>query len=111
VDLLFVDGISKLEDFCRVREGVQGRLVASIVEVNAPAQTRAEELEAMGYSVAIYALSGILAAAGGLDRLMADIKQNGHTDRSFESMMSYGALNDLLGIEGYHRMWERFPGT
>lgn len=111
VDLLFVDGISKPEDFRRVREGVGGRLVASIVEVNAPAQTRAEELEAMGYSVAIYALSGILAAAGALDRLMADIKENGHTDRSFENMMPYGALNEVLGIECYHRMWDRFPAT
>jgi 2-methylisocitrate lyase-like PEP mutase family enzyme len=109
VDLLFVDGVGKPDDFRRIREGVQGRLVASIVEVNAPAQTRAADLESMGYSVAIYAISGILAAAGALDRLMADIKENAHTDRSFEGMMAYGALNDILGIEAYHRMWDRFP--
>jgi 2-methylisocitrate lyase-like PEP mutase family enzyme len=107
VDLLFVDGISMSEDFCRVREGVRGRLVASIVEVNAPARTRAEDLKAMGYSVAIHALSGILAAAGALDRLMADIGKNGHTDGSFEGMMLYRDLNDALGMERYHRMWDR----
>jgi 2-methylisocitrate lyase-like PEP mutase family enzyme len=107
VDLLFVDGVSLRDDFRRVRDGVEGRLVASIVEVNAPARTRAEELEAMGYSVAIYALSGILAAAGALDRLMADIREHGDTDRSFRSMLTYNALNDVLGIERYHRMWDR----
>ena len=66
VDMLFVDGISLPEDFRRVREGVRGRLVGSIVEVNAPARTRAEDLKAMGYSVAIHAISSILATAGAL---------------------------------------------
>jgi len=107
VDLLFVDGISLPEDFRRVREGVKGRLVASIVEVNAPARTRADELKAMGYSVAIHAISSILATAGALDRLMADLKENGHTDRSIEGMMPYCALNETLGIEAYHRMWDQ----
>ena len=108
VDLLFADGISMPEDFRRVREAVQGRLVASIVEVDAPARVRAEELEAMGYSIAIYALSGILATAGALDRLMADIRENGDSNQSFEKMLPYSALNDLLGIENYHRLWNRF---
>jgi 2-methylisocitrate lyase-like PEP mutase family enzyme len=108
VDLLFVDGIGLPDDFRRVRDGVKGRLVASIVEVNAPARTRAGELKAMGYSIAIHAISSILATAGALDRLMADIRENGHTDKSVESMMSYRALNDTLGMEFYHKMWDRF---
>jgi len=108
VDLLFVDGITRPEDFRRVREAVQGRLMASIVELDAPAQTRAAELEAMGYSIAIFALSSIQATAGALARLMADIRDNGNTDRSFEGMMPYSTLNDTLGIDRYHRMWDRF---
>jgi 2-methylisocitrate lyase-like PEP mutase family enzyme len=108
VDLLFVDGVSLPEDFRRVRDGVQGRLVGSIVEVNAPANTRAEDLQAMGYSVAIHPISSILATAGALDRLMAGLQKSGHTADSFEAMMSYGALNSVLGIESYHTMWNRF---
>jgi 2-methylisocitrate lyase-like PEP mutase family enzyme len=106
VDLLFVDGVSRPDDFRRIREGVRGRLVGSIVEVNAPAATRAEELRAMGYAIAIHPLSGILATAGMLDRLMADLRQDGDTDARHGDMMSYQALNALLGIERYHRMWE-----
>lgn len=111
VDLLFVDGVSLPEDFRRVREGVAGRLVGSIVEVNAPARTRAEDLQAMGYSVAIHPISSILATAGALDRLMAGLRKTGHTDDSFEAMMSYGALNSVLGMESYHRMWNRFSAS
>lgn len=108
VDLLFVDGLTDAEDFRRVRRDVAGPLMASVVEVDAPAPTKAAELEAMGYGVAIYALSGILAAAGAMDRLLNDIKEHGDTDRSFEQMMTYSGLNQALGIDDYHALWDRF---
>jgi len=106
-DLLFVDGVSKKEDFRRVRQNVDGRLLASVVEIDAPAPTRAAELEEMGYSIAIFALSGILAAAGALDRLMTGVETHGDTDRDFPDMMTYSALNEILGIETYRAMWDR----
>ena len=107
-DILFVDGLTEVDDFQRVRQEVKGRLMASVVEIDAPASTKAAELEAMGYSMAIFALSGVLAAAGALDRLMADIKASGDTDRTFEGMMTYSALNEAMGIDDYHKLWNRF---
>jgi 2-methylisocitrate lyase-like PEP mutase family enzyme len=108
VDVLFVDGITRPEDFRAVRKGVAGPLMASIVEVNAPALTQAKVLEDLGYSIAVYAISGILAVAGALQRLMADIQSNGTTDQSFAHMMTYNELNKLVGIEHYHQLWDRF---
>jgi len=108
VDILFVDGVTELDDFKRVRQEVDGRLMASVVEIDKTAPTKAAELESMGYSIAIFALSGVLAAAGALDRLMADIKTNGDTDESFQSMMTYTALNQAVGIDEYHDLWNRF---
>ena len=108
VDVLFVDGITKSEDFRQVRKAVEGKLMASIVEVNAPALTKAKELEEIGYSIAIFAISSILAVAGTLDRLMADIKSSGNTDQSFTDMMTYNKLNELVCVEHYHQLWDRF---
>jgi 2-methylisocitrate lyase-like PEP mutase family enzyme len=108
VDIVFVDGVTRTEDFQQVRQSIEGRLMASVVEIDAPAQTKASELKDMGYSIAIFALSGVLAAAGALDRLMADIKNYGDTDRSFEGMLTYSALNQKLGIEHYEDLWNRF---
>ncbi len=110
VDLLFVDGVSLPEDFRRIRDGVLGRLVGSIVEVNAPARTRADDLKAMGYSVAIHPISSILATAGALERLMAGLRESGDTGRRFDDMTTYRSLNELLGIERYHRMWDETGG-
>ena len=111
VDLIFVDGVTRSEDFARVRREVDGRLMASIVEIDAPAATTAAQLEEMGYSVAAYAISGILAAAGALDRLMAHIRDQGSTDQSFPHMTTYSALNQALGIEHFNALWDRYSQT
>ena len=108
VDLLFVDGVTEPDDFRRVRQELDGKLLASVVEIDAPAPTKAAELEAMGYSIAVFALSGVLAAAGALDRLMAQIKTAGDTDGAFEDMMTYSDLNQAVGIQDYHALWDRF---
>ncbi|MCL5099253.1 MAG: isocitrate lyase/PEP mutase family protein [Candidatus Omnitrophica bacterium] len=107
VDVLFVDGVTLPDDFRHVRAAVKGRLLASIVEVDAPAKTQAKELKEMGYSIAIFAISSIQATAGALNRLMADIKTNGTTNLSFKDMLPYSPLNKLVGIEHYHQLWDR----
>jgi len=108
VDLVFVDGLTQRDHFKRVRDEVEGRLLASVVEIDAPAQTKAAELREMGYSVAIFALSGVLAAAGALADLMSRLTKDGDTDAVFPNMMTYTELNRQLGIENYNRLWDRY---
>ena len=107
VDIIFVDGITEKDDFQRVRDAVDGPLMGSVVEINAPAQTKASELEAMGYSLAAFAISAILATTGALNRLMENIKNDGDTDRTFEEMVTYNQLNQQLGIKQYEDLWNR----
>ena len=106
VDLTFVDGLTQPDDFRRVRDEIDGPLLASVVEVDERAPTKAAELEAMGYAVAIFALSGVLAAAGALDRLWASLAASGDTDGEFDAMMAYSELNRHLGIGHYQKLWD-----
>jgi len=108
VDLIFIDGVTQRDHFKRVRDEVAGRLLASVVEIDAPAQTKAEELREMGYSVAIFALSGVLSAAGAVRRLMSCLAERGDTDGVFAEMMTYTELNRHVGIEHYHQLWNRY---
>lgn len=108
VDILFVDGLTRAEDFRQVRSSVEGKLMASVVEIDERARTRADELEEMGYSIAVFAISGILAAAGALDRLMSEIKGSGDADRCFEDMLTYSRLNKYLEIGHYDSLWDRY---
>jgi 2-methylisocitrate lyase-like PEP mutase family enzyme len=62
----------------------------------------------MGYSVEIFALSGVLTAAGALAGLMASLAKDGDTDAVFPKMMTYSELNRHVGIEHYHRLWDQY---
>jgi hypothetical protein len=42
---------------------------------------------------------------------MADIAANGATDRSVDGMLPYGELNDVLGMQRYHELWDRWPDS
>ncbi len=106
VELVFVDGLTQRDDFKRVRDEVEGPLLASVVEIDAPAQTKAAELREMGFAVAIFALSGVLAAAGALRGLMAGLAEDGNTDAAFGGMMTYTDLNQNLGIDHYQQLWD-----
>ncbi len=106
VDLTFVDGLTERDDFARVRDEVEGPLLASVVEIDAVAQTKAADLQEMGFAVAIFALSGILATAGALNRLMAGLARDGDTDVAFNEMMTYSELNEHLGIAHYRELWD-----
>ena len=107
VDVLFVNGLTEPDDFKKVRQSLEGPLMASIVEIDAPALTKADLLRELGYSIAVYALSSIQATAGALDGLMANIRGAGSTDASFERMMTYSDLNEKLGIARFHDLWNR----
>ena len=108
VDLVFVDGLTQPDHFKRVRDEVEGRLLASVVEIDMPAKTKAAALREMGYSVAIFALSGVLTVAGALASLMASLAEDGDTDAAFPKMMTYSELNRHVGIEHYHRLWDQY---
>ena len=108
VDLVFVDGLTQPDHFQRVRDEVEGRLLASVVEIDMPAKTKAAALREMGYSVAIFALSGVLTVAGALAGLMASLAKEGDTDAAFPKMMTYSELNRRVGIEHYHRLWDQY---
>ena len=107
VDLLFVDGLTEPDDFRTVRAALEGPLMASIVEMDGPALTQAALLKELGYSIAVYALSSIEAAAHALDSLMADIRHTGTTDESVPRMMTYSELNATLDIGRFHELWDR----
>ncbi len=107
VDILFIDGLTKPDDFRKVRQSVDGKLMASIVEIDAPALTKASMLKELGYSIALYALSSIQTVAGALARLMTDIKTAGSSDVSFRQMMTYSDLNKALNIEYFRHLWNQ----
>jgi 2-methylisocitrate lyase-like PEP mutase family enzyme len=107
VDVIFVDGLIEKEHFRRVRDEVGGYLLASIVEIDKPASVKVSDLEEMGYSIAVFPLSAILAATKAIESIMKRIARDGDTGGEFDNMTTYSELNFRMGIEKYHQLWNR----
>lgn len=107
VDVIFVDGLTEKEHFRRVRDEVEGYLLASIVEIDKPASVKVSDLVEMEYSIAAFPLSAILAATKAIESVMKRIGRDGDTDGEFDNMTTYSELNFRLGIEKYHQLWNR----
>jgi 2-methylisocitrate lyase-like PEP mutase family enzyme len=68
---------------------------------------KVSDLEEMGYSIAVFPLSAILAATKAIESIMKRIARDGDTGGEFDNMTTYSELNFRMGIEKYHQLWNR----
>jgi len=100
-DIIWVDGLSDPSDYERISKSISVPKMAAIVEVDAPAKVNARQLKDMGFSVVIFPLSGLLAAAHTLSRAMREIMESGASEKLHEEMIGYSEFNRLMGVERF----------
>jgi 2-methylisocitrate lyase-like PEP mutase family enzyme len=99
-DAVFVEAPQSVEELRRIREQVPDvTLVANMVEQGKTPLLRAQELYALGYSLVAVPVAGLLHMAAGLRRLWSNLAKDGWTKASAEEMLTFGAFNDLIGLD------------
>jgi carboxyvinyl-carboxyphosphonate phosphorylmutase len=107
-DLLFVESPESEEELATIGRAFRGSLplVANMVEGGKTPLLPAAELQALGFRLVIYPNSltrRIVHAARGL---LATLRAEGSTSAHLTEMVSFGELNEALGI-GHYRDLER----
>lgn len=102
VDLVFVDGIKTVAEVEAVAKGVEGPKVVSIVDGNETVKLTAADLQAMGFSVALYAVTALFSATRAVADAMAALKRDGTPADAGprHSYTEYCALVDLPFHQG-----------
>lgn len=99
-DVVFVEAPQSLDELAAVAEHFRGvPLVANMVEGGKTPCLPAGELEALGYSLALFpnALTRSFVHTG--RRLLAELSASGSTRAMSASMVDFGELNQLLGLD------------
>lgn len=78
-DAIFVEAPGSREDLAEIGRTVPGVKVANIVEGGKTPQVPAEELQAMGFRIVIYANAGMRSAIRAIRDTLHYLKENGHT--------------------------------
>ena len=111
-DAVFVEAPESLDEMARVRAAVPPSvaLVANMVEQGKTPLSTASALHAAGYPLVVVPVAGLLASAHALRRLYAALHADGGTTAMAPSMLGFGELNTLLGLDELYRReadWRR----
>ncbi|MGI8423928.1 MAG: isocitrate lyase/PEP mutase family protein [Chloroflexota bacterium] len=102
-DVLFVESPESVEEMRTIGARFDLPLVANMVEKGrTPVLSRAE-LEALGYRLAIFPVTALLAAVKAMSSAYAHIKSSGSSKNVPVELEDFGALTRLMGFED---VWE-----
>ena len=108
VDLVFIDGIKRIEEVEIVARRVPGPKVVSIVDGNETTALTAQALEQMGFAVVLYAVSLLFSAAQAMAATLAALKRDGTPAASASAMMSYAEFSALVDLPRFQQLDEDY---
>lgn len=101
-DLVFVESPESAEEFARIGAEVDAPLIANMVESGRSPVLPAATLARMGFTVAIYPGTGMLAMNAALTRAFRALKEQGHSDGS---AVPLATLQDMHTLTGFPDVW------
>ena len=107
-DLLFVESPETPEEMRRIGATFDFPLVANMVEGGrTPVLSRAE-LEAIGYKLAIFPVSALLAATQAVQAVYTQLLEQGSSAGTPQPLMRFADLTELMGfpeVHAFERRW------
>jgi 2-methylisocitrate lyase-like PEP mutase family enzyme len=102
-DILFVESPESVEEMRAIGERFDLPLVANMVEKGrTPVLSRAE-LESIGYRIAIFPVTALLASVKAMSQVYAHFKAHGSSQGVPAPLQDFGELTKLMGFED---VWE-----
>ena len=97
-DILFIESPETPEELEKIGKSFDKPLLVNIVEGGRTPQLTPAELEALGFSLAIYPASGFLAVTHALEHVYTQIQALKGTNGGQDAMYSFAKMCDLMGF-------------
>jgi len=107
-DVLFVEAPQTIAEMKEIARELKLPLIANMVEKGKTPFLPAEELEGIGYKIAIYPVSTLYAATRAMMRLLTQLKEKGSTEDCLEDLVSFEDFNNLVGVAEMRALERRF---
>lgn len=107
-DILFVEAPQSEDDLRAIAAAFPDvPLFANIIEGGKTPYLSGQELEAMGFKLAVFALSGLFAATRAIATCFQHLRQNG-TTAGFESLLSFQEFESVIDMDTYRQLERQF---
>ncbi|MDQ6598146.1 isocitrate lyase/PEP mutase family protein [Bacillus salipaludis] len=107
-DIIFVEALENKDEFSIITNYIQKPLLANMVEGGKSPLMSASELDSMGYKIVIFPNSVTRVVAKAAQDLFHELKETGTTAGMKDQMLNFSQLNQLLGIQRYHEIEEKY---
>ena len=108
-DVIFIESPENVEELKAINEAFRGTpTLANMIEGGRTPVLPAEELEALGFALAIYPTGPLYAATKAVKDYMAELKAAGTTMGRIDQMIPFEDFNQLIGLPEYVRLEERY---
>jgi 2-methylisocitrate lyase-like PEP mutase family enzyme len=101
-DVLFIESPESTEEMRQIGRSFDAPLLANMVEGGSTPILSKAELEELGYKLAIFPVSGLLATTAALHSVFATIASDGST-KNFAGALH--PFSDLAKLMGFERVW------
>lgn len=107
-DVLFPEALRSREEFEDFRRAVEAPLLANMTEFGVSPLLSVEELERIGYRIALFPVTALRAAMKAAECALEEIRRSGSQKGVLDSMQTRVELYDLLGYEAYQERDEAY---
>ena len=98
-DVIFIESPETEKELEIIGKTFEVPLLVNVVEGGRTPQLTPAELQALGFSLAIYPASGFLAVAQALEKVYGEIKAGNGTNGHMGELYSFAAMCTLMGFE------------
>jgi 2-methylisocitrate lyase-like PEP mutase family enzyme len=107
-DVIFVEAPESREELAEIGHRLDGPLLVNIVEGGATPQLPAQDLEALGFSIVLYANAALRGAVRGMQVVLEHLRQTGSTQGVLERMIGWEERQRLVGKPFFDDLSERY---
>ena len=107
-DVIFVEAPLSEEELKEIAMKIHAPLVANMIENGVTPNLSANQLQQMGYRIAVFPLSGLYGAAHAMKNIFSSLKQTGSTQKCRDIMMNFGEFNELIELQKFMDMDHKY---
>ena len=109
-DLIFVEAPTTREELAALPRAIPKPLVANMTEGGKTPLLDADELQALGYKVALYPNTALRAAMAAVREALARLRADGTSRAVLDRLLSWQERQRLVGLPEYEALERRFGG-
>ena len=107
-DILFVESPESEEEMRRIGQSFDVPLVANMVEKGRTPVLTHDELSSIGYKIAIFPVTALLASVHAMTQVYQQFKDTGSSANSKTALYDFGDLTKLMGFEDVWAFEKRY---